>query len=617
MINGFKRRFGNLKLKNKLIIMFLMTIVLPVVMLGFYSFKKNLQMAEKEVNYNFASMVRQVTSNLDQILFNIRSNAESIYSDKIISKFLMGEPTLSINSIEQQNELIYQKMSVNNNASVFIFAVTGNIYWYNTYFYPDLATDYRKLDEYRKCKENDFKLVWIPTNQISLGTSVSPESKKDTLATALILKDLSTRQEVGLLEMIVKEEYIYNIYSKVKMTQNSFGFVLDSDGYIISHADKKLLGKKTDTYSSIRDLIYKDESGSISYSIDNREYELLYGTIPVNNWKLVFAIPRNELMKYTESSKLIFEVIAIACIIISLLISIFISRWVSKPIEEIVSVIMRYGKGELSARIIGYERRHDEVGVLTKEVNQMAERIVNLINENFHSEIKMKEAELESLQAQINPHFLYNTLDTINFLARKQGSEEISRIAIALGDLMRISIRKDRNLITVGEELNYVQNYMIIQKARFRDKVKLVIDIDEALYAYPIPKLSLQPLVENALVHGIEMKLGNSTITVSGAIEEATLVLRVTDDGIGLDTEAVQRLLSENLAEYSIVKENGIPAANEGTDFKSGSSKVGLKNVDMRIKLTFGKEYGISVKYIPGEKTVVSIKLPADGKHAV
>lgn len=610
MIHKIKNKYNSLKIKTKLIFLLLSIMVIPISILGIFSYNKILKTANIEVMNNFVSMVNQVTNNLNTILLSLPANAELIYRNKIIQKVLAGKQEISFGSIEMQNEIINEQISHNVNAATFLFAANGDIYTYNNFIYSDLSLNYKETYEYVKCRENDNKLIWIPPNHISIKSSVSPEYNKNMLGVALILKDMETGAEVGMLEMIIRESYIFDIYNKIKMTDNTFGFIIDKNGFILSHNDKGLLGTTNEVYTGIRDLLYENNHGNITFNIDGDEYILIYNTIPINEWKLVFAVPKKEIMRYSESTKYLFIAILVICSLISVFISVLVSSNVSEPIEKIVSTIVQYGKGELSVRIRGYEERKDEIGVLSRELNQMAEKITNLVQEKYYNEIKLKEAELQALQAQINPHFLYNTLDTINFLAIKHQIPDISAIAVAFGDLMRVSVKKDVNMISLREEINYVCNYMTIQKMRFKDKLDIEYRIDEDIYEYRIPKLILQPLVENALVHGIEKKIGKGNIIVSGFREGDNLILSVYDDGVGLDEEHVNRMLASNLEEYLLLKDNILNANSSGVCYTKNGSGIGLRNVDMRIKLMFGSKYGLNIKSVIGRGTTVNVILP-------
>lgn len=611
-LNRAEHWFGNLQIKSKMLIMLLLSTAFPIVVMGFSSFGKIIEMTKNESNTYFTSIVEQTTNNLDRVFSNLRENAEFIYGDTIIPKILKGESIYSIDSMDEKNEIIYQKISINKNAGTCILSTTGEIYWYNMSFYPDLSTDFRKTNEYSKCKSNGYKLTWIPTDHISLEASISPEKKTDTMAAVMVLKDFNTGEEVGLLEIVMNEKSIYDVYNEVKMTPNSYGFILDPDGYIISHENKGILGKRNAVYSHINNIIRNKDSGSFTYSMNNKKYMLLFNTLHTNNWKIVFAIPMDELLMYSESAKHLIIRTTILCAVILLLMSMLISGGIATPIENMASVITRIGEGDFSARISRYGKRNDEIGIMAKEINTMARKITRLINENIDSMLKTKEAELGALQAQIDPHFLYNTLDTIYFLAIKQNSSEIGSIALALGDLMRISINTGKNLITIKEEITYIENYMVIQKIRFKDKVNLEVNIEEEIYSKMIPKLTLQPLVENAMVHGIEEKMGKGKITISGFQKGDCIILKVADDGVGLDEEYVNNMLSFNLENYKTTRDHDISLLLESESYNKRGSHVGLKNVDLRIKLIYGDEYGISVRSKKGLGTTVYMRIRAD-----
>lgn len=336
----------------------------------------------------------------------------------------------------------------------------------------------------------------------------------------------------------------------------------------------------------------------------------MYDTLETNNWKLIYVIPKVDLFKNINMIRNVFLTIILVCLIVSISLVFFISKGISKPIEDIISVMHKFGRGDLSIRISKYNNRTDEIGVLAEKFNSMINQINYLINTNYRNEIKKKEAELKALEAQINPHFLFNTLDCINFMARKHKVYEISDMVIALGELMRISIKKDLNIITVKDEIGYIQNYMTIQKIRYKEKLELKIDIYDDVFSVKIPKLILQPLLENAVVHGIEGKMGNGTITINGYRSECDIIFEIKDDGVGFDAEKVKKMLEHNFSEYENMNRDVLMMKQSEAEYERSSSNIGLYNVDMRIKLMYGMKYGLSIKSKIGEGTEISVKLP-------
>jgi two-component system sensor histidine kinase YesM len=230
-----------------------------------------------------------------------------------------------------------------------------------------------------------------------------------------------------------------------------------------------------------------------------------------------------------------------------------------------------------------------EIGVLYSSFNYMIKRINELIHEVYLSKIKEKDAELKALQAQINPHFLYNTLDTVNWLAVKHNAPEISKIVNSLASILRYSINKGNDVTTVDKELKHVESYITIQKIRFKDKFEVSFNIDKTILHYKTIKLILQPLVENAIIHGIETYEGKGKILINGYLGDGKIVFEVINNGNPIDLDVVNKLLD---------------SPSEDKD------SYGIQNVNERIKLYYGEEYGLYYQVIDNN-TVARIVIPA------
>ena len=224
----------------------------------------------------------------------------------------------------------------------------------------------------------------------------------------------------------------------------------------------------------------------------------------------------------------------------------------------------------------------------------MTSRIKSLIVDVYQAQLLQKESEFRALQAQINPHFLYNTLETINWMAKLNKMDDISNMVVAISNLMRISINNKRCIITVSEELHYVADYLYIQHVRYKDRLKTLIDVDPSLYGLTIPKLLLQPLVENAVIHGIEKKKSGGFIEVTGRRDANLLIFSVKDNGAGIPEEKLAHILEE--------KENQ----------DQGHTSLGLITVHRRIQFLFGFEYGLQIDSKPGSGTTVWVRLPME-----
>lgn len=287
-----------------------------------------------------------------------------------------------------------------------------------------------------------------------------------------------------------------------------------------------------------------------------------------------------------------YSIIAFAVILISVIIlSYYIPRSMTKPIRRLVEVTQQVAKGDLSVRSdVGTGA---EMKVLSDSLNTMIDKINELLEQVTTEQIRLRKAEFELLQAQINPHFLYNTLDAIIWLAEAGDQKKVVSMVGSLSEFFRTSLNQGKDVVSIKEELQHVRSYLEIQQVRYQDILSYEIDVPKELYPYSIPKITIQPLVENALYHGIKNKRGMGKITITGHQEENAFVLQIEDNGIGITKERLEQV------------RNGI--AHRVTTQKE---IYGLYNVNERIHLNFGEMYGIQVESIPGEKTMVSVILP-------
>lgn len=282
-------------------------------------------------------------------------------------------------------------------------------------------------------------------------------------------------------------------------------------------------------------------------------------------------------------------------LLLVIILSYYIPRSITMPITRISRVTNQVAKGNLSVRAAAESGA--EARMLSDSLNAMIDKINELLDQVTTEQIRLRKAEFELLQAQINPHFLYNTLDTIVWLAEAGDQKRVVSMVGNLSDFFRTSLNQGKDIISIREELAHVRSYLEIQQVRYQDILRYEIAVPEDLYEYKIPKITIQPLVENALYHGIKNKRGQGTITITGERSENGFVLYVRDNGIGMTQERL----------------NEVRAGIQKLSY-TGKEIYGLYNVNERIRLNFGETYGISIESIYGEGTCVSISLPDQWK---
>lgn len=319
------------------------------------------------------------------------------------------------------------------------------------------------------------------------------------------------------------------------------------------------------------------------------------------DWTYINATPFNEMFKQITILKRMVVIVFACILLLGLLLGYRLARSIARPISKLTEKMRRIEKGDLDnleEQSLGLVSRNaqDEVSQLNRTFKMMIRRIRELIDENYAKQLVIRETELKALQAQINPHFLYNTLESINWLAKVNKQEQISEMVEALGYLLRSSIGLKDPLITLEKELSIVRSYVTIQRTRFEERLDFRMDIPADLQDALIPKLTLQPLVENAIRYALEPNIEPCMITISVSRTSNGLDLRVADNGPGMTDQFIRDL-----------QQGRIQTRGEG---------IGLANIKERVQLVFGGEWGTEIESQPGMGTVIHVLIPyLKGEH--
>ena len=300
-----------------------------------------------------------------------------------------------------------------------------------------------------------------------------------------------------------------------------------------------------------------------------------------------------------ERAITVITIILVFILIGAFVISRKIVEGITEPIQKLCEAAEAAGSGDFKIR--AEDKGLDEISVLNESFNQMVEEIGQLVEDIHTEELNLRAAELRVLQEQINPHFLYNTLDNIIWLAESNDTEQVVKMVSSLSSFFRTTLSKGKEFITVKEEEQHIRSYLEIQQFRYRDILAYEIAIPEELYQYEVIKLTLQPLVENALYHGVKKKRGVGHIYVSAEYCQDVIIFKVKDDGIGME--------EARLAQVRAMLESG------QLEKKEDSGGFGLVNVNQRIKLHYGKEYGLKVQSVYGEGTEIWVRIPARARY--
>lgn len=394
----------------------------------------------------------------------------------------------------------------------------------------------------------------------------------------------------GVLLVDVSYPSLEQLFDGVTAGQGGYFYMISGNGELLYHPRMQLIDSGHARENNLVAAGYTD--GNHTETFEGQKRIVTVKTIGYTGWKVVGVLPKNVVSLNTLKTRL-FIVFLIALILFVLaLINSYISSKITTPLQELEKSVGVLEEGNLDAPVyIGgsYEIRH-----LGNSIRDMAQQIQILMKDIVAEHEAKRRQEFDTLQSQINPHFLYNTLDIIVWMIENEQKAEAVKVVTALARFFRISLSRGKSIITVRDELEHVRNYMMIQQMRFKNKFTYVIQADEEVMELASLKLMLQPLVENAIYHGMEYMDGDGEIAIHVWREEDLLQFEVRDNGLGMTQEQVERLFSGEPHPVS----------------KKGSG-IGIRNVHERIKLYFGERYGLTIESEPDEGTVVRICLPA------
>ncbi len=392
----------------------------------------------------------------------------------------------------------------------------------------------------------------------------------------------------GILLIDVEEDKLFEFIKNISLGNSGQIYIINKEGVIMTSSEREKTSQKID--QSVFNIVNTGNAGYSYININGLKNVLIYDTSGRNGWKVAAAIPLKDVLYQTGSIKIMAILVGIAVIALSSIISFLISTKITKPIREMTKLVKVVAKGNLDVK---YEARtNDELKDLSDGFNYMTSSLKELIDKVYIEEIQLKQAQLENLNAKINPHFLYNTLDTIYWMLVIAEQNEISNLVVALSDMLRYSISKSGDQVAVREELKQIENYLYIQKTRFKDRLEVEYMVEEAANECYIMKLLIQPIVENAIKHGLEFQSQKGLIIIKVFEKEEEIIIRIIDNGKGMSEQEVKNIL--NTADTSSLKKPGI----------------GLNNVNERIKMFYGAKYGLTVESKLGEGTCVNINIP-------
>lgn len=586
-------RINDISILKKLIFSYVLLVFIPVLFVGSILTKTMCQLALDQAVNEAAHSVERIKKRVLETMRVSIVISNQYYLDQNLEEVLDRTYTSTWDVVNAyRNHLTFDAFPNLYSEIILIRAYSTNPTLLESWNVMKVTPEIQQAAWYQKALKNKGRVDW--------GYFSFPESDK---AFFTLYRSITANKPVGVLTVSVNPEYLFNILRQ----ENFETMLIDDGGHIVAASDRSLVGRAAQAVnlggpwngeSMIRELEYRGEVYKVI--ADQISLEASYG-----NLQIVSLFPVEQIVtKANQASRQGWTIIVISLLLSFFLILVF-SHLLMKRIFLLNDGACRVASGDLdySLTIAG----QDEIGQLSANLNQMVKSIKNLLAEVYQVNLQKKQLEIEQrdiklnmLANQMNPHFLFNALETIRMKAHSRGEAEIAQIVKALGKILRRNLEAGSELTTLEAELELVIDYLKIQRFRFGDKIDYRLKVAEETKAFPILPLTIQPLVENAVVHGLGKKEENGTVWIEISQRGRYLVISVRDDGVGMtepELQAVQRFLTE------------------GQEF--GRKHIGLNNLQQRLGLFYGSEYGLRIKSLFNQGTEVEIRLPWRGEKDV
>ncbi|WP_177245962.1 sensor histidine kinase [Paenibacillus sp. BC26] len=584
----------------KVFVLFVASVLIIITVMGYLFYDKSAELMENKIGGMALQNVQQMSKRIDNLMEGYEDRSLQVVGNEEIQKQLIGKfpnETEQIRNNDANTAFLSNLVNSRNDVNdIYLLGEKGFSYHYSpkTSFpaYNAFSNTFMEEDWYKQIREADGEVVYFGIRP----SLIRSGDTNPVFSFGRAEKTFTTRGEIiGVLVYEIDPTEIIEILSEIDYNGSGMNVIVDAEGEIIGDKDGNRL-------SSMLGVPLGDENqGIISTPMDGEQMLVVYNRLETSNWTLVGMLLGADLMKEAGSLRWYILSLGLAFACIGILLAIFIASTVHRPLQKMIRAMRRAENGDFDARI--EDKREDEFGYLFTHFNRMVARIKELINELYVQKLLEQGLQLKMLGSQINAHFLYNTLDSIHWIARIHKVDDISTMIFGLSKYLRVSLNEGRDEVSVSEVVQLLDSYIMIQKIRYQDKFSLHLHVDDSLEKYTVLKYIFQPLVENAIYHGLEKKSGKGRLDVAFIHEDDCLKFKVTDDGAGI--------AADKLTDLQLIL--GGKGSEEYNNFA-------LRNINSQIHIAYGAQYGIEIQSKFGVGTEVMMTIPLtkrnQNKHA-
>jgi two-component system sensor histidine kinase YesM len=593
---GFRHRIRWLSVGYKMFIVYFISMLISVMVTGYLSYNKASEIIQSKVSKVALQTVQQAGKRLDTILEEYENRSQLVMGYKKLQEGIIGEfgdnyerlrTTQEINNfvsnlVNSKNDTINLHILGDRSAS-FRYSVNNSS---GFSVLPPVDPSIKKERWYKQIIEADGRVVWFGIIDPFITVENSLYEKGPVFSFGRALKNLEGKNEIiGVVVYEIDPAQIQDILSEINFNASGSSFIVDPNNRVIGGDGSQ----KVSSYPEIA--LPREKNGIMHTALDGDKKIIVLDNLAVNDWKLVGMASTKSLVKEIREIRLYMIYLGIGFMFIAMVLALIVARHIHNPVQTLLQSMRKAREGEFEIQI--QQRRNDEFGILFDNFNIMVSRIKSLIDELYVQRLLKKEIQLKMLASQINAHFIYNTLDSIHWISRIHKVDEISTMIFGLSKYLRTSLSDGRDLVSVREVVELLESYLSIQKVRYHDKFEVDMQVDPDLLSYKVLKFMFQPIVENAIYHGLEPKKGKGFLGIQLTKSERVMKFQVIDDGVGISPEKL-REIEEDLSD---------------NDFRE-KNNFALKNINSQIKLTYGKEYPLELESESGIGTKVTIMIP-------
>jgi two-component system sensor histidine kinase YesM len=591
-----RRTWDTWSIQSKLMLSILLVLGTTVITSGVLFYLSSAATIEQQTLSLTSNTVGQMTKNADLYITEIEQLSLTLFGDTTVQRVLRAsDPNARVRRRQQDvDDITYRMLTLaaswQSIRGMYVFADDGALFYFTRSTLPKSGYVIAGEPWYARMSQQiaPSVLLWPTAAESTVGGGGQP-----VFSHIRLIKNNSTGKKIGYLKIDVDVAVMRDLLGLSDPPARGGQVLLVADGgRVIYDSAGGLTGQQVEGLS----LAAADhEQGRRQWR--GRAYLYAAQRSAHTQWTTWVLIPVASITGEVQRTGLVVLVLCIGAVLLIGAILYIVTRRVTRPLERMARTMARIEQGEFGVRVPITPTR-DEVGRLSRVFNTMLDSLERLITQVYEAQLREKDAQLLALQTQINPHFLFNTLNSMRALSRKRQAEAVATIAESLAELFRYSMSNWNEPVPLHEELAHVTNYVTIQRARFGARFTFDCDVPAELMGASVVKLSLQPLVENAIAHGLDRRRDGLAVVVRACCDETALHIEVADNGYGIDAQTLARL-EETLA-YPLATA-GLPTADVG---------IGIVNIDRRMKLLFGERFGVVIHVDRDIGTTVTLHLP-------